>query len=143
MGVVDDFIKLKQSYVSKGSQDCPTVSKDKIRRVLRSIDRSNEAMVEAVFALLDKMPSQFTKAARLGFKFRDGATTAHISAHIGILQRGKNTKLDREGRDYWLKPLWEIGAIEKVYFDSHSSKFLPGHPKASIVGVDQACTGYD
>ena len=87
-------------------------------------------MIEAVFALLDEMPSQFTKAAQLGFKFRDGATTAHIGAHIGILQRGKNTKLDREGRDYWLKPLWEIGAIEKVYFDSDSSKFLPGHPKA-------------
>ena len=81
LGVVDDFIKLKQSYVSKGSQDRPAVSKDKIRRVLRSIDRSNEAMIEAVFALLDEMPSQFTKAAQLGFKFRDGATTAHTGAH--------------------------------------------------------------
>lgn len=33
--------------------------------------------------------------------------------YIGILQRGGYTKLDREGRDYWLKPLWEIGALEK------------------------------
>ena len=37
-------------------------------------------------------------------------------------------KLDREGRDYWLKPLWEIGALEKLYFDPETAEFLPGHP---------------
>ena len=80
MGVVDDFIKLKHRYIPEDSQEYPSVSKEKIRRVLRSIDRSNEAMIEAVFALLDEMPSQFTKAAQLGFKFRDGATTAQITS---------------------------------------------------------------
>ena len=44
-----------------------------------------------------------------------------------MLQR-RAGKLDREGRDYWLKPLWEIGALEKLYFDPEEGEFLPGHP---------------
>lgn len=132
MSVVEDFIelrKLRENYIDS-SVSPELVSKGKIVKVLSSIDRANENIVDAVYALLDEMPSAFKKAAGNGKKFSDGATVAHIGAHIGILQRGKNTKLDREGRDYWLKPLWEIGAIEKVYFDTESSDFFLGHPKA-------------
>ena len=86
-------------------------------------------MVDAVFALLDTRPNWFSKAPS-DSAFKDGATTAHVGAHIGILQRGQNTKLDREGRDYWLKPLWEIGAIEKVTLETKSRQFIDGHVKA-------------
>ncbi|NVJ99921.1 MAG: hypothetical protein HWE12_00125 [Oceanospirillaceae bacterium] len=129
MGIVDKFIQLRDDP-NASVQTFNNISKEKIRKVLAKIDRSSENMVEAVYALLDQMPNQFSKAAKNNFSFKDGATTAHIGAHVGILQRGRSTKLDREGRDYWLKPLWEIGAIEKVYFDGDSCKFLPGHPKA-------------
>jgi hypothetical protein len=78
--------------------------------------------------LLDDInPSFFFEAAQKGLKFCDGASTAHIACHVGVLQR-KSTKLDREGRDYWLKPLWEIGALEKLYFDPDTGDFMPGHP---------------
>lgn len=105
------------------------VSKEKLNAVLAKIDRAQVDITDAVYALLDDtLPSFFTKAAA-EYKFCHGASTAHIACHIGIIQRGKG-KLDREGRDYWLKPLWEIGALEKVYFSSEDVAFLPGHPKA-------------
>lgn len=106
------------------------IGKEKLRRLLGKIDRAQPDILDAVFALLDDtLPSFFPKAAKQKFQFCDGATTAHIACHVGIIQRGKG-KLDREGRDYWLKPLWEIGALEKVYFSSAHNAFLLGHPKA-------------
>lgn len=106
------------------------VSKAHLREILGKIDRAQDDVVDAVFALLDNtLPSFFTGAKNKGLFFCHGASTAQIACHIGIIQRGKG-KLDREGRDYWLKPMWEIGAIEKVYFDSTTGSFLPGHPKA-------------
>jgi hypothetical protein len=99
------------------------VTKDKVRLVLAQIDRASDNMVDAVFAMLDNRPSWFPKAPK-GASFCDGATVAHIGAHIGILQRGRETKLDREGRDYWLKPLWEIGAVMKCYLDTNFGIFL-------------------
>lgn len=105
------------------------ISKDRLTAVLTRIDRAQNDTLDAVFALLDDtLPSFFTKAAKK-FKFCHGASTGHIACHIGIIQRGKG-KLDREGRDYWLKPLWEIGALDKVYFSFEDTTFLPGHPKA-------------
>ena len=98
--------------------------------MLAVIDRCTDNMIDVVFSLLCDEPSWYKKAAKNGYRFCDGASVAHIGTHVGILQRGGNLKLDREGRDYWLKPLWEIGAIEKVYLDSKDGIFRPGHPIA-------------
>ncbi|MGR5450122.1 BsuBI/PstI family type II restriction endonuclease [Vibrio sp. PNB22_3_1] len=134
MGVVDDAIARRNKCIADGVDVLPSdyngVTVDKIRKVLTKIDRCTNNMIEGVFALMSTEPNWFKKAAKNGYQFRDGATTAHIGTHVGILQRGNRDKLDREGRDYWLKPLWEIGAIEKAYFNSKDSTFLPGHPKA-------------
>jgi len=105
------------------------VTKERIRMVLSKLDRETDDMVDAVFALLDdESPSWFSNPP-YGSKFCDGATTAHIGAHVGILQRGGTLKLDREGRDYWIKPLRELGAIEPIYLDPKTRTFIPGHPK--------------
>lgn len=105
------------------------VGKPRIRRVLRKLDKETQDMIDVVFALLDdEMPSLYSKAP-YGSKFCDGATVAHIGAHVGILQRGGNSKLDREGRDYWIKPLRELGAIDPIYLDPESREFILGHPK--------------
>lgn len=134
MGVVDDAIARREKCIADGVNVLPSdyngVTVDKIKNVLTKIDRCTPNMIEAVFALMSTEPSWFKKAAKSGYQFRDGATTAHIGTHVGILQRGNRDKLDREGRDYWLKPLWDIGAIEKAYFNSKDSNFLSGHPKA-------------
>ncbi|QSX40342.1 BsuBI/PstI family type II restriction endonuclease [Shewanella cyperi] len=134
MGVVDDAINRRNQCMKAGEPILPDnyngVTVDRIRQVLTQIDRCTNSMVEGVFALLSTEANWFNKAATNGLQFRHGATTAHVGTHVGILQRGNRDKLDREGRDYWLKPLWEIGAIEKVYFDSDSTVFLPGHPIA-------------
>ena len=104
------------------------VSKDKIRKVLAHIDlHGNNDLVDAVFALLDnETPSWFSKAPK-GSTIGDGASTAHLACHIGILQRGAG-KLDREGRDYWIKPLRDLGGIEAVTLED--GEFVPGHTKA-------------
>lgn len=109
------------------------VTKDRISAVLSEIDRDTVDQRDAVFALLDNVNDSFYrlqyKSFPAGIKFSEGATVAHVACHFGILQRGEG-KSDREGRDYWLKPLWEIGAIEKVFFEKASGKFIPGHPVA-------------
>lgn len=105
------------------------VNKNRIRQVLTNIDRVSEDLVDAVFALLDDdQPNWFLKAPK-GSLFCDGASTAHLACHIGILQRG-GRKLDREGRDYWIKPLREVGAIEPVQLDPEQRAFVAGHPVA-------------
>lgn len=104
------------------------VTKQRVSEVLKALDRNRQDQVDVVFALLDNVnPNWFYEAEQKGLKFCDGASTAHIACHVGVLQREKG-KLDREGRDYWLKPLWEIGALEKLYFDAKKAEFLPGHP---------------
>lgn len=122
----DQALKAGRSPVATSYQG---VSKDRVATVLAKIDRNTVDIVDAVFALLDDQHASWFTNAPEDAKFCDGATTAHIGCHVGILQRGKG-KLDREGRDYWLKPLWQIGAIEKVYLDSSLKRFLPGHPVA-------------
>jgi len=131
MSLESQLRELREERLKYRAQPIPDsfqgITKAKISRVLRKIDRETDDMVDAVFALLDnEMNSLFSNAPE-GTKFNEGATTAHIGSHIGILQRGAN-KLDREGRDYWIKPLRELGAIEAIYFDPETLDFLPGHP---------------
>lgn len=103
------------------------VTKDRVRQVLGVIgmDR-NPDIVDAVFALLDDtLPSLFTRL-EASHRFCDGATTAQVGCHVGILQRG-NGKLDREGRDYWIKPLRDLGAVEPVSLPKEAADFVAGH----------------
>jgi len=124
--------KLRSEITAKKLQRPPNtlqgVTKERIAEVLQALDRASRDQIDAVFALLDDLnPSWFYEAAEKGLKVCHGASTAHIACHVGVLQRNSG-KLDREGRDYWLKPLWEIGVLEKLYFDSQTAEFLPGHP---------------
>ena len=109
MSVQNTAIARRDEAIGHGNPVIPDnyngVTKEKINDVLTLIDRCTTNMVEAVFALLCDEPSWKHKWANFGFQFKDGATTAQIGTHVGILQRGNNIKLDREGRDYWLKPL--------------------------------------
>lgn len=104
------------------------VTKDRIRSVLQFLDLgANGDLVDCVFALLDdETDSWFTKGPD-GSKISDGASTAHLACHIGILQRDGG-KLDREGRDYWIKPLREIGGFEAITLQD--GEFIAGHPVA-------------
>lgn len=134
MGIEDDAIARRLEALRQGEQVVPDsyqgICKQRVNDVLTIIDRRTDNMVDVVYSLLCDEPSWYKKAALNGYRFCDGASVAHIGTHVGILQRGGNLKLDREGRDYWLKPLWEIGAIEKVYLDSNDGEFKPGHPIA-------------
>lgn len=133
MALHDRIQKIRGDLVAAGKEPVPRslqgVTKERLAAVLSRIDLNTTDIVDAVFALLDDHQRSWFTNAPATAKFCDGATTAHIGCHVGILQRGRG-KLDREGRDYWLKPLWQIGAIEKVYLDSVSKQFLPGHPIA-------------
>lgn len=132
MALEGNVRKLREVRLQARGQAVPNehqgVSKDKIRKVLAHIDlHGNNDLVDAVFALLDnETPSWFLKGPR-GSTISDGASTAHLACHIGILQRGA-LKLDREGRDYWIKPLRDLGGIEAVTLEG--SEFVPGHTKA-------------
>lgn len=104
------------------------VTKDRIRAVLQYLDLgSNADLVDCTFAMLDNQTaSWFTKAPK-GATIADGASTAHLACHIGILQRDSG-KLDREGRDYWIKPLRELGGFEAITLEN--GEFILGHVKA-------------
>jgi hypothetical protein len=98
-----------------------------VEATLRPLDLAKPDCVDAVFALLDDVHDSWFASPPDGARFCDGATIAHIASHVGILQRN-NVKLDREGRDYWIKPLRELGAVEPIILDSKTRAFLPGHP---------------
>lgn len=91
------------------------------------MDRETEDMVDAVFALLDNITPSLYSSAPAEARFCDGASTQQIAVHIGTFQRG-GTRLDREGRDYWIKPLRDIGAVEAVYLQPETGAFVLGHP---------------
>ncbi len=125
---------IREEAVRAGREPVPNqfqgVAKARVKRVLTMIDRSSPDIVDAVYALLDdQTPSWFPSGASNGLRFCDGASTAHIACHVGILQRD-GRKLDREGRDYWIKPLREVGAIEPVMLLKETGAFIAGHPIA-------------
>lgn len=131
MAVQDDAAKLRDRRLSADGQahsdQLQGVDKERVRTVLAALDLTNPDLIDCVFALLDnETPSWFSKAPD-GAMFADGASTAHIASHIGVLQRGR-TKLDREGRDYWIKPLRDLGGFEAVTLIGGA--FVPGHVKA-------------
>lgn len=104
------------------------VTKDRIRAVLKYLDLgSNADLVDCTFALLDDQTASWFSKAPKAATIADGASTAHLACHIGILQRDSG-KLDREGRDYWIKPLRELGGFEAITLEN--GEFIPGHVKA-------------
>lgn len=104
------------------------VTKDRIRAVLQYLDLgSNADLVDCTFAMLDNETDSWFSKAPAGAKIADGASTAHLACHIGILQRDSG-KLDREGRDYWIKPLREVGGFEAITLEN--GEFIPGHVRA-------------
>jgi hypothetical protein len=132
MALHDDVAKMRAERLKKTGVAVPNalqgVTKAKIKAVLGKLALGDNAdLIDGVFALLDnETDSWFTKSPK-GTKFSDGATTAHLACHVGILQRGGG-KLDREGRDYWIKPLRELGGIEPVTLNDGA--FIAGHPIA-------------
>ena len=131
VGIEKNVSELRAQRLSAGGLPVPSelqgVTKDRVVAVLSRLGISDALSVDAVYALLDdETPSWFSNAPS-GASFGHGATTAHLACHIGILQRG-GTKLDREGRDYWIKPLRGIGAIEPVLL--YEGAFIEGHAVA-------------
>jgi len=104
------------------------VTKERIRAVLQYLDLgSNAELVDCTFALLDNQTASWFPTAPKEATISDGASTAHLCCHIGILQRDSG-KLDREGRDYWIKPLRELGGFEAITLEK--GEFISGHVKA-------------
>jgi len=122
--VHDLFKALRQERIGRLGASTPQshqgVSKSRIEDVLTKVDLKTADRIDCIFALLDNGTESFK-----GFTFADGATTAQLGAHIALLQRDNDIKLDREGRDYWIKPLKEIGAIEEVTL--LDGRFVAGH----------------
>ena len=90
----DDIAALRQERIQSGKPTVPDsfqgVSKARVKQVLDRLALGDKPdLVDAVFALLDN------------------------GCHVGVLQRGRS-KLDREGRDYWIKPMQELGGVEAV-----------------------------
>lgn len=135
---VNEMIK---ADIAKGVLVCPVnpqgVNKERITYVLKQTGCYSDETRDVVFALLDECKNWYPNAPK-GSKFSDGACTAHLGAHVAILQRKSDAKLDREGRDYWIKPLADLGIVEACYLPSssdkalleHGNKFYSGHLKA-------------
>src|SRR5205823_6791253 len=114
----DEVAILRQQRLDAGKPAVPDsfqgVTKTRVKQVLDRLALGDKPdLVDAVFALLDNETDSWFGTAPKGTKFSDGASIAHIGCHVGVLQRGRS-KLDREGRDYWIKPMQELGGVEPV-----------------------------
>lgn len=123
---VDDYFArlVSEEYTLK---DCyQGITLDDITIVLNRLNQYSDDKRDVVWCLLnDEFPSLFANATQL--KISDGASIAHLGGYIGILKRHAK-RLDREGRDYWVKPLADIGAIEPITLKD--GVFVAGHIKA-------------
>ncbi len=123
---VDDYFErlVQEGYSLKDSYQDVTL--DDITAVLEKLNQFSEDKRDAVWCLLNnEFPSLFAKSDQ--FKISDGASIAHIGGYVGILKRHAK-RLDREGRDYWVKPLIDIAAIEPITLKDGA--FVEGHIKA-------------
>src|SRR5271157_5338398 len=93
--VHDLFKALRQERIDRLGASIPEshqgVSKSRIEQILSRVDLKTNDRVDCIFALLDNTTESFK-----GFKFSDGATTAQLGAHIALLQRDNDIRLDRE-----------------------------------------------
>ena len=79
------------------------VSGAEVDRVLAVIGLNRKDLVDVVCALLD---DSFPNVFNPQLPITAGAGIAHIGSYVGMLVRRGN-KMDREGRDHWVKPLWD------------------------------------
>lgn len=123
---VDDYY---ERLYKSGYRTCQTyqgVTLKDITTLLKKIGKFTPDIRDCVWCLLNnEFPSLFSN--NKDYSISDGASVAHIGGYVGILLRGKK-RLDREGRDYWIKPLIEIGAIEEITLSN--GRFVSGHIKA-------------
>lgn len=116
--LVREGYKLKNKY-----QD---ITLDDITTVLKKLNQYSDDKRDVVWCLLNnEFPSLFANADK--FTISDGASIAHLGGYVGILKR-HSKRLDREGRDYWVKPLTDIAAIEPITLQD--GEFVEGHIKA-------------
>jgi len=105
----DRVLLLLRQASRAGKQAVPVafqgVTKSRIEAVLKAIDRSTPDIVDAVFALLDDQNDSWFSNAPEGAKLCHGATTAHVGAHVGILQRSGSIKLALRGNEWVNLPL--------------------------------------
>ncbi len=95
---------------------------DKIKQALTQLNLPQnttatyfERCCQCVYVLLDYAranPMAAMRAAVPGATMRDGASTQLIGEQIKQ-QFGLAKRPDREGRDYWIKPLLELDVLEK------------------------------
>lgn len=123
---VDDYFEriVQEGFVP--NEKPQGVSAEDITLVLNRVGKFSADIRDAILCLLDtEFPSLFANSN--GIPISAGAGVAHIGGYVGIyLRHGK--RLDREGRDYWIKPLRDIGAIEAITYQDRT--FVPGHLKA-------------
>ena len=123
---VDDYFErlVQEGYSLKDSYQDITL--EDITTVLKKLNQFSDDKRDVVWCLLNnEFPSLFANADQ--FKISDGASIAHLGGYIGILKRHAK-RLDREGRDYWVKPLTDIAAIEPITLQDGT--FVEGHIKA-------------
>ncbi|MED3957666.1 BsuBI/PstI family type II restriction endonuclease [Priestia aryabhattai] len=110
--VEDYFIRLKEEgYNPKLSYH--DIDIEQITGFLKKIDRYSDDMRDVIYCLLNvELPNLYSRISET-HSISAAASVAHIGSYIGILMRGKS-KLDREGRDQWIKPLVDIGIIEPI-----------------------------
>lgn len=123
---VDDYFArlVEEGYVLKDEYQGVTL--ENITTVLNKLNQYSDDKRDVVWCLLNnEFPSVFPNAEQ--FTIADGASIAHLGGYVGILKRHAK-RLDREGRDYWVKPLTEIAAVEPITLQDGC--FVEGHIKA-------------
>lgn len=130
---VADYFKAlhdEEKYIPQKTYQ--NISKEKVELFLSFFNFNKIDYVSTIMALLDNvLPNAFRSVSNI-YSFSDGATIAQIGSYIGYLLNCSNGSIDRENvRDYYVKPLIEIGVIEPILLPKGQKIFILGHKAKS------------
>jgi hypothetical protein len=125
----EEYFQRLRDKLGKPLPNSKGITIERIHEALRKVDLDKPKIANVILALLDdRLPNPYPTAMRTR-TFSDGASISDIFCHVGILQLGEK-KIDREQRDYLIKPLVDLGIVEPIYLKPETDQFVAGHPVA-------------
>lgn len=112
LDITSKFKEYKKVYDANTEKQ--GIKKESIELVMNKMGMTKDSYINCIWAMLD---DKLNNLIDNKMKFKDGAKVAEIGGYLAILLADAEIKKDREQvRDYIIKPLIDIGAVEPITY---------------------------